>query len=163
MGDRLDEVLQAFIATPWGRLGAQQPTAESMCKRVSLALLATLEREDIQGQLWNMAELKAPEWGGPGHGQHYIVEVAGEALDVTARQFAPDNPYPLREPLEDSRARWESAHPVNPDDIWNQRYTEYITRRWRQLPARRPLATSWGGLWLLEGLTARHHVVHIVR
>jgi hypothetical protein len=134
VGDRLDEILEAFVATPWGHLGATQSTAEGMCKRVSLALLATLEREDMGGQLWNMAGLKAPEWGGPGYGQHYVVEVDGEALDVTARQFAPDNPYPLREPLEDSHARWDSGHPVNPDDAWSQRFTEYITPRWRELP-----------------------------
>lgn len=134
MGDRLDAILGDFVTTPWGRLGAEPATAEGMCKRVSLALLATLDREGVLGQLWNMAILDASDWGGLGHGQHYVVEVDREALDVTARQFSPDNPFPLREPLEWAHARWHSAHPVDPDDQWQQRFTEYITPRWRELP-----------------------------
>lgn len=57
VGDQLDAILKAFVATPWDQLGVKQSTAKGMCKRVSVALLATLKREDIQGQLWDMARL----------------------------------------------------------------------------------------------------------
>lgn len=134
MPETLDALLSAFCRTPWGVLGAQPDTAEGMCKRVSLALLATLDRDGIEGQLWNMADLIAPEWGGPGHGQHYVIAVGDEALDVTARQFGAANPHPLREPLQDAFARWEWRNPIDPDSRWNQGFTEYITPRWRELP-----------------------------
>lgn len=144
MGDELDALLDAFCRSPWGKLGARPASAENMCKRASLALLATLERNGIEARLWNVAACTAPEWGASGKGQHYIVEVAGEALDVTARQFDQDAALPLREPIDDALSRWSSGSPVDPDDPWSQRFTEYITARWRELPDVDPPGDEFG-------------------
>lgn len=77
---------------------------------------------------------EGPEWGPPGHGQHYVVEVDGEALDITTRQFRVEAPFPLREPLSLSHGRWGWANLVDPDNPWTQRSTDNITPRWAELP-----------------------------
>jgi hypothetical protein len=131
---RLEELLLNFTRTPWGALGAAPDTAAGMCTRASVALLATLDRQGVDWSLWNMANLKASEWGGPGDGQHFVVAVGSEALDMTARQFVATNPYPLREPLEQAHERWEAKNLVDPDDVWQRRWIHHITPRWRALP-----------------------------
>ena len=144
MADELDAHLREFMATPWGELGAQQGTSKDMCKRVSLALLADLRRRGVDGRLWCMTRLLDSAWGGPADGQHYVVEVEGEALDLTCRQFGAENPYPLREPIATSQARWECAEGRDPDNGWTQRFTDYISPRWSELPDVEPPGDELG-------------------
>jgi hypothetical protein len=127
VGDRLDELLDDFCQTPCGLLGAEQPTAEGMCERVSLALLAT-EREGINGRLWNMANVEDPARGGP---------AMASTTSSRSRTRRSTSPPGSSTPQTLSAARTARAvgmaHLVNPDDGRSQRFTEYITPRWRDL------------------------------
>ena len=131
MGD-LDDIVAAFARSPWGRLGAESATAENRCKCVSLALLAVLRRHEVHARLWNMSDLRAPDWGNP-YREHYVVEVCGEVLDFTARQFWPESPHPLREPLKTAKARWGCVRPVDFENPWDLKYIYHIRPDWMTL------------------------------
>jgi hypothetical protein len=113
MGD-LDDIVAAFARSPWGRLGAESATAENRCKCVSLALLAVLRRHEVHARLWNMSDLRAPDWGNL-YREHYVVEVCGEVLDFTARQ-------------------WGCVRPVDFENPWDLKYIYHIRSDWMTLP-----------------------------
>ncbi len=68
-------------------------------------------------------------------GTHWVLVRAGEAIDVSARQFDPDAPHIRRGPAHDESARWHHHERVDPDgeDMWDKGFRWEIPPCWRDL------------------------------
>jgi hypothetical protein len=74
------------MASAWGRAEASPDQAAGLGKRGSLVLLELLNREGIKdAKLWHLEMPKHDSSFAPSDG-HYVVVIAAEAIDVTARQ-----------------------------------------------------------------------------
>ncbi len=120
----IDAVLRAHrgLATPRG--------AFSKCKQVAAALGTQLDRAGVEFRVLRLAEASKsypdadPRWlklGSSYWWVHYVVEVDGHAIDLTARQFDPASPHPLLTPMRDVREIWEAIDVVPLDEVWPNR------------------------------------------
>ncbi|CAH1692330.1 conserved hypothetical protein [Hyphomicrobiales bacterium] len=120
----IDAVLRAHrgLATPRG--------AFSKCKQVAAALGTQLERAGVDFKVLRLTEAAKsfpdadPRWlklGKPSWWIHYVVEVDGQAIDLTARQFDPSCQHPLLTPMREVRLIWEEIEVVPIDEVWPTR------------------------------------------
>lgn len=89
---------------------ADPDLADGQCFWVSLELQDELLTMGVECDMWCGEEAHRKDrpnaWGG-----HYFVVVNGEwAIDLTARQFWPDTPWPLIEQLDTYRERFERVY-----------------------------------------------------
>ncbi len=128
----IDAVLRAHrgLATPRG--------AFSKCKQVAAALGAQLERAGVAFRVLRLAQASKgfpdvdPRWlklGKPSWWIHYVVEVEGQAIDLTARQFDPASPHPLLTPMRDVQNVWQEIEVVPLDEVWPNRRQAAVSLR----------------------------------
>ncbi|WP_445152450.1 hypothetical protein [Baekduia sp. Peel2402] len=105
-----------FAAGPWGAATRDRWAAAGLCCRASLALFAHLEQRGLaDGVRVVRFTFGKPQADRNPHANHWVLEIAGEAIDVTAAQF--DHlPGIRRSPIADEAVRWELATVIDPDD-----------------------------------------------
>ena len=105
---------------------------------MAAALGAQLERAGVAFRVLRLAQASKgfpdadPRWlklGKPSWWIHYVVEVEGQAIDLTARQFDPASPHPLLTPMRDVQNVWQEIEVVPLDEVWPNRRQAAVSLR----------------------------------
>src|SRR4051794_33881251 len=101
----VEDALRAYEQSEWGKATRTPSHARGLCMRASLVLLALLERGGVKATLRFLAQARDGSSFSPTD-VHYVVDVEGEAIDVTARQFDPGGAAITRRRLSEVADPW---------------------------------------------------------
>lgn len=143
MKAEFEDALTGMLEVGWRERLSTKHLAQDQCKPASLAFIAHLRSQDLDGELH--CGQKRPD-GASSRSIHYIVLADGMGIDRAIRQFrVPDDPIPRRGSKRDLLLAFLFQSKVDLDDA-DQRHQHRIPDNWEELGSLNDLENP--NLWL---------------